>query len=383
MLAHYRIVKLLGQGGMGLVYQAEDTRLNRPVALKVMHTALTAQPAARERSLREARAVAAVRNDHVVTIYEVGEADGAPFLAMELLRGRTLEESLHSGPAPQVGEVVRLGREIATGLAVAHECGLVHRDIKPANIWLEEPGGKVRILDFGLARPVDAAAGLTRTGDVLGTPSYMAPEQARGKPVDARCDLFSLGVVLYQLVTGQLPFQGDSLTAVLMAVASETPRPIAELNPAIPPALADLVMRLLAKDPAERPASAREVAAELRAIEAHGASVWDRPAPPAPGPVAAPGRDGSRPAGWRGRFAGGGVALLVSVVIVSGWLLTRPAQERGLPAAGPVGRPSASASSTRARGPWPSASDRSSTAPCSPWTRSTTPAACSAAPSSR
>jgi urea transport system substrate-binding protein len=358
LLAHYRILKPLGQGGMGLVYQAEDTRLHRPVALKVMHTALTAQPAARERFLREARAVAAVHNDHVVTIYEVGEADEIPFLAMELLHGRTLEECLCSGPPPHVGDILRIGREIATGLAAAHQCGLVHRDIKPANLWLEAPAGRVKILDFGLARPVDRRDGLTRTGDVLGTPSYMAPEQALGNPVDARCDLFSLGVVLYRLSTGDPPFRGNSLAAVLMATAMETPRPMRERNPGIPPALADLVMRLLEKDPAGRPASAQEVAAALRTMEAQGASGWDGSALPAPGPGPTPAstqshgragptsadRDGARPsssavAGRRRRLAGAGLALLVGAAVLSGWALTRPAREGGRPGPAATVRP--------------------------------------------
>ena len=340
LVAHYRILKPLGQGGMGLVYEAEDTRLNRPVALKVMHAELTAQRAARERFLREARAVAAVRNDHVVTIYEVGEEDGVPFLAMELLHGRTLEEWLHTGPPPQVGDVLRIGREIATGLAAAHECGLVHRDIKPANIWLEALAGRVKILDFGLARPVDRRAGLTRTGDVLGTPSYMAPEQALGNPVDARCDLFSLGVVLYRLGTGEFPFRGNNVTAVLMAVATETPRPMHELNPDIPPALADLVTRLLAKDPAGRPATAQEVAAALREMEAQGASAA------APGRAAqrSADRSGARPssaavAGRRRRLAGAGLALLFGAALLAGWALTRPSREGGGPGAAAAGRP--------------------------------------------
>src|SRR5262249_37140683 len=147
----------------------------------------------------------------------------------------------------------------------AQECGLVHRDIKPANLWVEAPGGRIKILDFGLARPVHDRARLSRPGDVIGTPQYMAPEQALAQPVDGRSDLFSLGIVLYRLCTGQLPFQGESITAVLVAVATGKPRPVRELNPDIPPALADLVMRLLEKDPTQRPASACEVAAALRA----------------------------------------------------------------------------------------------------------------------
>jgi urea transport system substrate-binding protein len=331
---------------MGVVYQAVDERLKRPVALKVMHAELTAQSAARERFLREARAVAAVRNDHVVTIYEVGQADEVPYLAMELLQGRTLEERLGSGPPPPARDILRIGREIATGLAAAHECGLVHRDIKPANIWLEGPAERVKILDFGLARPVDRQAGLTRTGDVLGTPSYMAPEQALGYPVDARSDLFSLGVVLYRLGVGEFPFRGSTLAAVLLATTLEKPRPMRELNPDLPPALDDLVMRLLEKDPAARPASAAEVADALRTAEDRLASGSVSSAPPAPGRVGrvAPDRAGARPpsltATLRRRWlAGVGLALLIGAVVLGGWALTRPARQGGGPGSVAAGRP--------------------------------------------
>jgi urea transport system substrate-binding protein len=383
MLAQYRLVKLLGQGGMGRVYHAEDMRLRRSVALKVMHSELTVQLAARERFLREARAMAAVRNDHVVTIYEVGQAEEIPFLAMEFLHGQTLQEWLRAGPVIQVSDIVRIGRQIATGLAAAQECGLVHRDIKPANLWLEIPphpqplspegrgdqysplaprgrgvggeGGRVKILDFGLARPVDDRAGLSRTGDIVGTPHYMAPEQALGQPVDGRSDLFSLGVVLYQLCTGQLPFRGASLTAVLVAVTVDTPRPIRELNPNIPPALADLAMQLLDKDPGRRPPSAAEVAAALRTVEGAEAPRGDTFAAPAtspaPEPAAGPSGEtlsGPVPArlssfGVRRRsllFAGAGLALLLLLGIGIWWGVSRPpAQNPAGTAPRPAGPP--------------------------------------------
>jgi urea transport system substrate-binding protein len=252
---------------MGKVYQAQDMRLQRTVALKVMLPELVPQLAARERFLREARTMAALRHDHVVTIYEVDQADDVPFLAMEFLHGQTLEEWLKSGAIPRLADVLRIGREVADGLAAAQECGLIHRDIKPANLWLEAPSGRVKILDFGLARPSDKRSGLTRTGDVVGTPHFMAPEQARGEHVDGRGDLFSLGVVLYLLCSRQLPFRGNSVTAVLTSLAVDSPVPLRELNPDIPAALANLIMRMLEKDPARRPQSAGEVVAALRAIE--------------------------------------------------------------------------------------------------------------------
>ncbi len=285
-LAHYHIVRLLGQGGMGKVYEAEDMKLQRTVALKVMLPDLTALLPCRERFLREARSMAAVRNDHVVTIYEVGQADEIPYLAMEFLQGQALETWLRANEVPGIGDIVRIGKQIATGLGAAQACGLIHRDIKPGNIWLEAPSGRVKILDFGLARPAQAASGLTEVGDVIGTPHYMSPEQARGETVDGRSDLFSLGVVLYQLCTRQLPFRGKTMTAVLTALATAQPTPIRDLNPDVPPALADLIMRLLAKDPAERPQTAACIIDDLRAIEGGladtASALGERSAPMAP-----------------------------------------------------------------------------------------------------
>ncbi|HEY1378285.1 MAG TPA: serine/threonine-protein kinase [Gemmataceae bacterium] len=271
-LGTYRLVKPLGRGGMGAVYLAEDTQLRRQTALKVMLPDVAADLTARERFVREAQAAAAVRNDHVITVYQVGEQGGVPFIAMELLRGVCLAAYLDKEPAPGIAAILRLGREIATGLAAAHDRGLVHRDIKPANIWLEAPKGRVKILDFGLARPAKPAAEdverLTHDGTVVGTPAYMSPEQARGHAVDFRTDLFSLGVVLYRLGTGRLPFTGPTTTAVLVELATGEPPPAADLNPRVPAALSDLIDRLLRKDPADRPQSAREVADLIRQIEA-------------------------------------------------------------------------------------------------------------------
>ncbi|HWY88521.1 MAG TPA: transporter substrate-binding protein [Gemmataceae bacterium] len=270
-LAHYRVLRLLGQGGMGKVYQAEDVKLKRIVALKVMLPDMSALLSCRERFLREARTMAAVRNDHVVTIYEVGQADEVPYLAMEFLDGQTLESWMKACEHPRLGDILRIGREIATGLAAAQASGLIHRDIKPANLWLEAPTGRVKILDFGLARPMNNS-GLTEVGDLLGTPSYMSPEQARGEQVDGRSDLFSLGIVLYQLCTRKLPFRGKTITAVLTALATDQPAAIRDLNPNVPPALASLVMQLLEKDPARRPQSAAIVIDGLRGIEGQPAS---------------------------------------------------------------------------------------------------------------
>lgn len=275
-LAGCRVIEELGAGGMGIVFLAEDPVLDRRVAIKVMRPEFAARADARQRFLREAKAAAALEHDHVVPIYQVGETGAVPYIVMPFLAGRSLSARLkHDGRLP-IGEVLRIGREVAQGLAAAHGAGLIHRDIKPDNIWLYEPPqgdpaaprGQVKILDFGLARPVAADdSELTQPGALLGTPAYMAPEQADGKPVDARADLFSLGCVLYQMATGRPPFQGPALGAILRALATEQPPAPRALRPELPQALSDLILQLLEKCPEQRPPSARAVADRCRAIE--------------------------------------------------------------------------------------------------------------------
>lgn len=264
-LGGYRILKVLGQGGMGIVFQAEDIGLQRAVALKVMLPRMATKKAAKARFLREAQAAAAIEHDHIVAIHQVGEDRGVPFIAMPMLKGSSLEDYMKKRKGkPHFGlsipQIVKLGREMAKGLQAAHERGLVHRDIKPSNIWLDSSaGGRVKILDFGLARPTTDEQGLTSVGAILGTPAYMAPEQASGEHVDFRADLFSLGVVLYRLCTGKSPFQGTDIMSTLMSLAVlEPPAPI-ELSPDLPPALSRLIVRLMAKKPSDRFASAKEV----------------------------------------------------------------------------------------------------------------------------
>jgi serine/threonine protein kinase len=266
----FQVLAELGRGGMGAVYRARDPRLGREVAVKVLPPEVAADRTAKERFLREARAQAAVEHDHIVPIHEVNEENGVVYLVMPLLKGQSLSAALKQNPRPPVAELVRIGREIAEGLAAAHAAGLVHRDIKPGNVWLEAPKRRVKILDFGIARGTGPVAGsrddanpLTRRNELLGTPHYMSPEQARAKPVDARSDLFSLGVVLYQMATGARPFGGDTEFDVMAAVANEHQRAVAEVVPGFPPALSDLIDRLLAKDPAARPATAAAVAEQL------------------------------------------------------------------------------------------------------------------------
>ena len=270
-LGHYRILKVLGEGGMGVVFQAQDSTLERLVALKVMKPEASSSAVARKRFNQEARAAASIQHDHIVTIYHVGEDNGIPYLAMPFLAGESLESRLRRGSRLSVPEILRIGREIADGLGAAHARGLIHRDIKPANIWLEDLPDvppRVKILDFGLARVAsDQFQHLTRTGSVMGTPGYMAPEQARGgERIDHRCDLFSLGCVLYHMATGREPFRRDDVMATLMALALDEPPPIRQFNPEAPQALVDLVNKLMAKNPDGRPVTVGSVSKALAEI---------------------------------------------------------------------------------------------------------------------
>ncbi len=282
-LGNYRITGVLGEGGMGFVFDAFDIHLQRRVALKVLKPELAANLSFRERFLQEARAAAALPDEYIITIYQVGLENDVPFLAMKFLHGESLEQrSQRDGRLP-THEVLRIGREIALGLSAAHDRGLIHRDIKPANLWLETPPPqqgapsgsrlsceyqyRVKVLDFGLARPINDTRHLTATGLIVGTPAYLAPEQARGQPLDHRCDLFSLGCVLYRMVTGILPFDGPDTLAQLTALAIQDPQPIEELAPELPPELRNLIHQLLAHDPAHRPPTARAVAEILRSLE--------------------------------------------------------------------------------------------------------------------
>jgi serine/threonine protein kinase len=259
LLAHYEILEIVGRGGMGVVLQGVDVRLNRVVAIKVLAPQLAANAMSRQRFLREAQAAAAVSHDHVVTIHAVNEFKGLPYLVMEYISGPSLQQKIDASGALALAEILRIGMQTASGLAAAHAQGLVHRDIKPANILLENGIERVKITDFGLARSVDDVR-ITRAGAVYGTPQYMSPEQAQGERVDQRSDLFSLGSVLYAMCTGRPPFRGDTGLAVLKRVCDDTPRPIQEVNPDIPAALAEIVDKLHAKKPADRLASAQEIA---------------------------------------------------------------------------------------------------------------------------
>ena len=262
-LAHYRVIDQLGKGGMGYVFRAEDTKLKRSVALKVMNRKIAATPHSRARFISEARAMAAVHHDNVATIFEVGEKNKTPFMAMEMLKGSTLERFKTAETRPAYQDIIRYAKDMASGLDAAHSKGIVHRDIKPANIWVEEGNDRIKILDFGLALASTAVDQLAGRGAVIGTPGYLSPEQARSEPLDDRSDLYSLGVVLYELATGQLPLHNKTVAGQLIAILAHKPTPLRELNPDIPQPLADLIHRLLRKEPRNRISSASELVKQL------------------------------------------------------------------------------------------------------------------------
>ncbi len=273
VLSQYRIVSRLGAGGMGEVYLAEDLRLDRRVAIKVLARDKSTDQALRQRFTTEAKAASALNHPHVCVIYDVGECDdGTPFIAMEYVQGRSLDAIARTAPIDS-DLLLDWSCQIADALEAAHAKRIVHRDIKPANISVTE-WGKIKVLDFGLAKrlplagdnPLSEADALqTRYGELLGTPDFMSPEQAVGGTVDHRSDLFSLGVVIYQLATGVLPFHGDSLADTLTRITQREPRPLREYNPRVPPALERIVLRCLQKVPERRYESAGELLRELEA----------------------------------------------------------------------------------------------------------------------
>jgi non-specific serine/threonine protein kinase len=276
-IAHYRVTAKLGSGGMGVVYEAEDTKLGRHVALKLLPADLAQDKASLERFQREARAASALNHPGICTVHAIDEHEGQHFIAMERLEGETLAERIRRGPFP-LDEILDLGVQIADALESAHAKGIVHRDLKPANIFVT-PRAQAKILDFGLAKMERArpAAGpehseaptaiqpneLTTAGSTMGTVSYMSPEQARGQLTDARTDLFSLGTVLYQMATGVLPFQGETSAVVYAAILNREPPPLSQLNPALPAELGRLLEKALEKDRTLRYQSATELKTDL------------------------------------------------------------------------------------------------------------------------
>ena len=265
----YQVLERIGGGGMGVVYRGMDDRLGRAVALKFLRPRLDGDPSAAERFQLEARSIAALEHPNICTVHEIGETDdGRLFLAMPLYRGETLDARIARGPLP-VGEAVTIAIQIARGLAKAHASGIVHRDIKPSNVFITDDE-VVKLLDFGIVK----LAGIALTGNAgpLGTPAYMSPEQARGAPLDHRTDLWSLGVVLYEMLAGRKPFEAEAGVAVIAAVHRRDPEPLARRRPGIPAALERIVTTALAKDPALRHESAQAFERELHGLGLVGVS---------------------------------------------------------------------------------------------------------------
>ena len=330
----YEIAGVIGSGGMGVVLKGLDVALNRYVAIKALAPHLATSAAARMRFAREARAAAAVVHENVVAIHAVSEANGLPYLVMPYVRGTSLQKRLDAQGPLAAAEILRIGMQVAAGMAAAHAQGLVHRDIKPANILLEDGIERLTITDFGLARAADDAS-LTRSGVIAGTPQFMSPEQARGENIDARSDLFSLGSVLYTLATGHAPFRAETTYGVLRRISDDLPRPIRETNAEIPEWLSAIVERLHAKSPADRFQSAGEVAQLFEQCLAH---VQQPTAVPLPDSLrlrpAAPTADPGRTVRWLAA-----AFVVMALVAAVAWTL----RERSKPDM-PGGEPLAAAS---------------------------------------
>jgi serine/threonine-protein kinase len=277
-ISHYRIVEQIGAGGMGVVFKAQDSRLERAVALKFLPERLAQQPKALERFRREARAASALNHPGICTIYDIGEQDGRPFIAMEFIDGKTLGRHIH-GKALPVDEILTLGVQLADALDAAHAEGIVHRDIKPANIFVTKRG-QAKLLDFGLAKLVpkglaigdrdgsDSQDSNSIVGIISGTPSYMSPEQVRGDDLDTRTDIFSLGLVLYEMATGRQAFSGGTGGVIIEAVLTRPPAPVRSINPDIPPRLEEIIDKALDKDRGQRHQHTAELLADLRQLKA-------------------------------------------------------------------------------------------------------------------
>jgi eukaryotic-like serine/threonine-protein kinase len=325
----YELEELVGTGGMSSVFRAHDRMLDRKVAIKVLHPQYTDDDDYVERFRREARAVARLSHPNIVTVIDRGEEDDRQFIVFEYVDGENLKELVERSGAMPVETAVSLAHQIARALAFAHEQGLVHRDVKPQNVLLNGDG-RAKVTDFGIARSMDVQHGMTQTGTVLGTSDYIAPEQAQGQPVNAQTDVYSLGVVLYELLTGEVPFPGENFVAVAMRHINEPPPHVSERRPEVPPRLDAALQRAMAKDPADRFPSmdsfCNELAVclqELGRRETDGATmvVPARPAPSAPPPSARMPRPRRRSSGapWAALLLAGLLAAVAVAAAVIAW----------------------------------------------------------------
>ncbi len=313
-ISHYKILSELGRGGMGVVYKAEDTKLKRSVALKFLRSDVLEDEEHKARFLREAQAAAALDHPNICTVYEIDEVDGQTFLSMAYLEGETVKEKIKSRPL-KLEEALDIAIQTGQGLQAAHEKGIVHRDIKSANLMVT-PQGQVKIMDFGLAQLAERSQ-LTKTATILGTPAYMSPEQARRQRTDRRTDIWSLGVVIYEMVTGRLPFEGERDQAVLYAITTEEPEPITGLRVGVPVELDRIVGKALAKKPEERYQHVEEMIVDLRALGKHGSIGAGRPSP---------GR--ARASRRKSAYVYGGIAaLILTLVIAMAAFLASPGEE--------------------------------------------------------
>ncbi len=262
-ISHYKILEKLGEGGMGVVYKAEDTKLNRTVALKFLPTNQLATDDEKQRFEQEAKAAAQLSHANIATVYEINEHEGQTFIAMEFIEGETIAEMVKDRPL-KIKDAIKIAQQIAEGLHCAHELGIVHRDIKSANIMITKKG-VAKIMDFGLAK-MSTASMLTKAGTTLGTISYMSPEQSHGEKVDHRADIWSLGVVLYEMISGQLPFKGDYESAIVYSIMNEPPEPLTAVRTGVPMDLERIVNKLLAKDRDERYQNIIELPVDLKNV---------------------------------------------------------------------------------------------------------------------
>jgi eukaryotic-like serine/threonine-protein kinase len=324
-LSHYRIVKKIGEGGMGVVYRAEDVRLKRTVAVKILPADRVSDAQRKRRFVKEARAASALKHPNIVTIYEIDQTEGVDFIVMEYVAGQTLDRQIPRKGMPS-GRVLELGIQMADALAAAHSAGVIHRDLKPSNVIVSD-SGQAKILDFGLAKlveraevdpqgdsPADMPESSLHTGEgmILGTVAYMSPEQAQGKKVDARSDIFSFGAVLYEMVTGRRAFEGDSAASTLAAIVRDEPKPLCEIVPAVPADFDKVIRRCLRKDPDRRFQAISDVRVELQEVKEELESGLETDQPPS----------GARKPLWIAA-----AAVLIGLLVVAAWWLLRPGGE--------------------------------------------------------